>query len=206
MRWQDGFAHDTMQDYIRPESPMRPTILPSLPTTLALTAILALTACNKAPSGPKTAEQVKQEVTEMVKPIPGQYHSTSKIVRFEVPGMPAAQAERMKGMFAATQGRDFCLTAAEADKGYESMTSKLAQGNCKYDRFDASGGTIDAKLTCQTGKGMTGTFEMKGAMTTESSQMTVKVEQSAPGMPGGGLGGGVKMEMEVTSQRTGDCT
>lgn len=174
--------------------------------TLPLTAILALTACNKAPDAPKTADQVKAQVDQMVKPQPGQYRSTSKLVSFEVPGMPAAQAERMKGMFASSQGRDFCLTAEEADKGYESMTTKLAQGNCSYDRFEAAGGALDAKLSCQTGKGMTATFEMKGTMTPQGSQMTVMVNQSAPGAPAGAVGGGVKMVMEVASQRTGDCS
>ncbi len=173
---------------------MRPTVF--------LIALLALTACNKQPSVPKTAEQVKQQITEMAKPRPGQYHSTSKVVGFEIPGMPPAQAARMKGMFAASQEHDFCLTTAEADRGYEAMTSKLAQGKCSYDHFDAKGGNIDTKLTCQTGKGMTGTFEMKGTATSEGSQMSIKVNQSAPGMPGGG----VTMEMEVASQRTGECS
>ena len=165
-------------------------------------AVLALAGCKSEPAGPKSQEQVKQEVAQMVKPRPGLYRSTVKMVNFEVPGMPPAQAERLKGMFSGTgQNRDFCLTQAEADKGYREMTSKLAQGNCTYDKFEAEGGDLDAKLTCQTAKGMTAIIEMKGTMTPEGSQMHMKMDQTMAAMPGKGI----KMEMDVASARVGDC-
>ncbi len=172
-----------------------------LTAVLPIFAILALGACNTADK-PKSEDEVKDEMARMVKPRPGQYHSTSKLVSFEVPGMPAAQAERLKGMFSTAQGRDFCLTPAEADKGYEEMTKKLAQGNCAYDRFSVDDGALDAQLTCQTGKDMKAVVSMKGTVTAEGSQMTVSINQSAPGMPAGG----VKMVAEVGSQRSGNCS
>jgi hypothetical protein len=166
-------------------------------------AALLLTACDSGSDEPKSVQQVKDEMADMAKPRPGLYRSTSKVVSFEVPGMPPAQAERMKQMFSTTQrGNEFCLTPEEAEKGFEEMTKKLAEGNCSYDRFNADGGKLDAKLTCETGQKMKATIEMKGTMGAEGSQMTMSVVQSPPGAPGGAS---VKMVAEVASQRVGDC-
>lgn len=163
-----------------------------------LIAVLALAACKDQP---KTADQVKQEMAQMPKPKPGLYRSTSKIVSFEMPGMPPEQQKQLQQVFSQQQGRDFCLTKAEADKGYEEMTKKLAEGNCKYDKFEASGGALDAKMTCATGQNMTATIAMKGTMTPESSQMTMTIEQSGAQLPGKSM----KMVADVASTRTGDC-
>lgn len=169
---------------------------------LPLVAALAISACGRDDK-PKSEEEVKDAMANMVKPKPGMYRSTAKLVSFEVPGMPPAQAERLKQVFSQEQGRDVCLSKAEADKGYEEMTKKLAaQGKCRYDRFDARGGTLDAKLSCETGKDMHATIELKGTISEEGSRMRMQVEQAAPNLPGGGK---VKMVAEVASQRTGDC-
>jgi len=169
---------------------------------LPLVAALALGACGRDDK-PKSEDEVKDAMANMVKPKPGLYRSTAKLVSFEVPGMPAAQAERLKEVFSQQAGREVCLSKAEADKGYEEMTKKLAaEGKCQYDRFDARGGTIDAKMSCETGKDMKATIELKGTMSEEGSQLHMKVEQAAPNLPNGGS---VKMEADVASQRIGDC-
>ena len=170
-------------------------------TTLAASA-LALAACGS--SGPKTEEQVRAEVAEMVKPRPGQYQTTVKVLNFEIPGIPKGKAEQFKAMFAsAGQSAGFCLTKEESEAGYKDFTKKLAQGDCTYDRFEASGGTLDAKLTCKTGKDMTAVIEMTGKMTAESSEMHMKMEQTGAGPLS--AKGTVKMDMEMSSKRVGDC-
>ncbi len=170
--------------------------------TLAAFAILALAGCKKEPAQPKTAAEVKAEVAKVARPEPGKYRSTMKILKVEIPAMPAQMADRMRDMFAKTgQVREFCLSKADADKGFEEFNKRSAQGACKYDRFDASGGKLDAKMTCQTGKGMTGTYEMAGEISPTASHLTIKGDQSLPGIPLGGL----HMESELTTQRIGDC-
>lgn len=159
---------------------------------------LALAGCKQEP---KTADQVKEEIAQMPKPKPGNYRSTSKLISFEMPGMPQAQQDQLKQAFSQAQGRDFCLTKAEADKGYEEMTKKLAEGNCTYDKFEASGKNLDAKLTCSTGKDMKATVAMQGEVSEEGSKMTMTIEQSAPQLAGKTM----KMVAEVASTRTGDC-
>lgn len=169
---------------------------------LPLAAAAFLTACDSS-SEPKSPEDVKQEMARMDRPTPGLYRTTSRVVDFQVPGMSPAEAEKMKAMFTTTsQSGEYCLTKEDAEKGWEEATRKLAEGNCKYDRFEASGGTLDAKLSCETGQGMTAIVEMKGTMTSEGSQMTMSVNQSAPAMTDGG---NIKMVSEVASQRIGDC-
>jgi len=167
--------------------------------SLAATALLA--GCDSG-DAPKNEEDVAREMANLDKPNPGLYRSTSQIVRFDVPGMSAEQTEQMKSMFAASdESREFCLTKDEAERGFEEMIRKLAEGNCIYDRFKVSGGKLDALLTCETGKDMQASIEMNGTMGREGSKMTMAVDQSAPGVPGGSI----KMAAEVVSQRIGDC-
>jgi hypothetical protein len=170
---------------------------------LPLAAIAILAACNSADK-PKSPEEVKQEMARMERPEPGLYRTDLRIISFEVPGMPPAQAERMKAIFTSTgKAREYCLTKAEADKGWEVATKKLAEGNCKYDRFNAGNGSLDARLTCQTGRDMTSTIEMNGTMTSTGSQMKMTIVQAAPQLSGGN--GGIRMVAETSSQRVGDC-
>lgn len=174
-----------------------------LTIAVPLLTALALAGCSKEPDSPKTPEQVKVEAQQLTKPEPGQYRSTVKVTNFSIPGMPAAQAERMKGLFSASgKSTEFCLSPADANKGFEEFSKRMAQGNCSYDRFSATAGTLDAKLTCQTGRGMTGTYQMHGSFSATGSQIAMKVNQSTPGMTVAGM----VMEAEVTNQRIGDCS
>lgn len=167
-----------------------------------LLAAAALAGCDAADE-PRSQAEAEEAARQMVKPLPGLYKSTSRLVSFEVPGMPPAQAEQMRKMFSTTeQGREYCLTPAEAEEGMEGALKKLADGKCTYDRFNADGEVLDAKLTCETGKDMKATIAMKGTMSAEGSQMTMEVEQNAPGAPGGMA---VKMVAEIASERIGDC-
>ncbi len=169
---------------------------------MPLHAAIALTACSKEPEGPRTAEQVKEEASQLVKPQPGQYRTTMKITNFVIPGMPPEKSAQLKGMFSAGgKSTEFCLSPAEADKGFEEFSRRMAQGKCSFEKFTATSGTLDAKMTCQTGKGMTGTYEMHGTFSSTGSQMAMKVNQSASSMPGGGM----VMEAEVANERIGDC-
>lgn len=168
---------------------------------LPIAAALLLTAC-QADDQPKTEEQVRGEADKLAKPVPGQYRSTSKLVSFEVPGMDPAQSARIRDMFASTmQGREYCLTEAEADKGFAEAMKKLPQGKCSYDRFSVSGNYLEAQLTCETGKDMKGVIGLKGTISETGSQISMSVEQAAPGKPGDKL----KVVAEVASERVGDC-
>lgn len=169
-----------------------------VPVALAL----SLAACKKA-EAPKTEAQVSEAAAQIAKPQAGQYRMTSKLVTFEVPGMPAAQQERFRQMFAtAAQGSEYCLTPEQAEMGFQEAMKKLPQGKCTYDKFNVDGSKLDAQLSCETGKGMKAQIGMNGRVTTTGSNMEMTVNQAAPaGVPTGGI----KMVMQVETTRIGDC-
>ena len=173
---------------------------------LPVLAALALAACGDKPAedAPKTLEQVAKEAEQMVKPQPGQYESSMKMIDLSIPGLPADQAAQMKQMMgsAGSQVNSFCLTEEEANMGFEEMIRKSQDGECSFDRFDATAGTIDAKMTCTPKEGGgSATITMKGTMTATSSTMDMEMDQTNPEMPGGKM----QMKMQVSSKRVGEC-
>jgi hypothetical protein len=167
----------------------------------------ALAACGS--SGPKSEEQVKQEISKIERPMPGQYKSSIKITKFEIPGLGQKEAEAFKGLMSGTaQTRTYCVSKEESDQGFKEMTKQFEKGKCNYDRFDATGGRLDAKMTCETGKGMSSTIEISGTTTSEGSNMVLKMQNSAPAGTnafGPGAMGNANIEMEVSNARIGDC-
>jgi hypothetical protein len=175
--------------------------------TLTALALVALAACNSG--GPKSEEQVKEEIAKIEKPQPGQYKSSMKVTKFEIPGLGAKEAEAFKGLMAGTaQNQTYCITKEESEQGFKEMTKQFEKGKCTYERFDATGGRLDARMTCEVGAGMTSTVEIAGTTTSEGSNMVLKINQTAKGGAGQGFGpggGSMNIEMEVSSQRVGDC-
>lgn len=172
-------------------------------SVLALSAGLA--ACNKepAPEAPKSVAEVVKESAALPKPLPGLYRSEVELVSLEAPGMPPQMADQMKRAMASRQsGQEFCLTGEEAEKGYEERVKKLAgKPNCAFDRYSATGGALDAQMSCTAEGGIKSVLTMKGTMTPSGSDMTLGMTQSGSEMPGGSM----KMTMHVKSQRVGDC-
>lgn len=176
-----------------------------LSIALPLVAAVALAGCgDTASDDPKSVDEVMEEAKAMEKPEPGKYKSSVEVIDFEVPGIPAAQAAQMKEMMSgvASQSHEFCLKPEDVEKGFEEMVRKTAEGQCTFDRFDASANTIDAKMTCEMEQGMAATIAMNGTTTPTKSVMTMDVEQKAPALPGEAI----HMKMKVTNERIGDCT
>jgi hypothetical protein len=173
---------------------------------LLATATFALAACG---SGPKSEDQVMAEAAKLETPKPGQYRTSMKITKFEIPMMTAKQSEEMKGVFSATgQSSLSCISPEQAKQGYREQVKKMAQGKCTYDKFEASGGMLDAKLTCETGRGMTSVVEMAGKIGPERTEMHLKMRQglqAGANAMGPGMMGNATIEMDVTSERIGDC-
>lgn len=172
--------------------------------TAPLAAALLLAGCGKSGEGPKTPEQAAAEASKMAKPEPGKYRSSVKVLEFDIPGMPAAQAEQMKGMMGGKEGQatEFCLSAEDASKGYEEMVKKSSQGNCTFEKFKVASNTLDAKMTCDMGNGMKSDMTMNGTTSSTGSKIVMDINNTAPQIPGGKM----HTKMEVTNERIGDCT
>ena len=165
-------------------------------------AALALSACNKPDKGPKSMEQAKAEAAELERPDPGQYKQTTKITKFEVPGAPPEMVAQIRKMMEGQGGNlEYCLSKADTEKGFAEMFKKGTQGDCTYDRFDASANTIDAIMTCKAGEGGTAKMTMNGTVSSTGSKVNVNVEQKNDKSPMGNA----NIAMELETKRIGDC-
>lgn len=169
---------------------------------------LALAACGSEPEEPQTAEDIAEQANKLTKPKAGQYTSTTEMLEFEVPGLPPAQADQMKQMFAGlgSQEMTYCLTEEQASEGFEEAIKRMSQGEdgvkCTFENFDVSGNTLDAKMSCDSGMGGTSSMTMAGTVTEESQDLTMTVAQESAQIPGGKM----NMKMKMTSRRTGECS
>lgn len=189
-----------------------------LPTVSRIAALclapLALAACSSdepaeeagedtamsAPDG-MSEDQIAAEIGKAVRPKPGQYTSSAKLIALDLPGVPEAQAEQMKQMMGSTieQTNSRCLTAEEAEKGFEEL-AQAAQEGCKMESFKVDGAKFAGRMSCDN-PDASGTIDMSGTGTETSSDMTMKMNMTSPGLPGGKMA----MTMQVKSERTGDC-
>lgn len=168
----------------------------------AMLAVLSLSACGKSDTGPKTMDQAKQEAAKLERPKPGLYGQSMIVTKFEIPGAPPEVAAAMKGAMTKAQEHQFCLTQEMSEKGYRDMFDKVGgQGECKYDRFDVSGGKLDAVLKCANATEGQGTITMSGTVSDEGSDVNLSMEQQGGKAPMANT----KIAMHVVSKRLGDC-
>lgn len=180
----------------------KPILLAPMLFGAATLAVLSLSACGKSDTGPKTMDQAKQEAAKLERPKPGLYSQSMTISKFEIPGAPPEVAKAMQGAMTKAQEHQFCLTAEMAEQGYREMFDKVGgNGGCKYDRFDVSGGKIDAVLKCANATEGQGTITMSGTVSEEGSDVNVSVDQQGGKAPMANT----KIAMHVTSKRIGDC-
>jgi len=159
-------------------------------TVAALGVALAVAGCGKSGSadGP-----VKREA--------GNWKTDVKLVKFEVPGMPAEAKDQMTKMMAGASGMDQCFTKEQVEK--EDIAAELAKGpgsggECKWSKKDIAGGKIDVAGTC-TANGQTVDMAMTGTMEAKKTDVTITTKGKVP------TGGDMEMVMQMTSTHTGPC-
>lgn len=142
-----------------------------------------------------TGAVIAQTVDEGMKPQPGQYESRVELLSMDIPGMPANMTGMMKGAF--ERSVTICLTPEEVEEGYKDALRKSQDGDCKYQRFSATGGSIDAEMICDTENGPM-TLTMTGTGTPTTSDVTMMMKGNMGPGPG-------SMSMRVRQKRIGDC-
>ena len=165
---------------------------------------LLLCGCNKGvdmknASASEVADKVKAATADGQFVSPGRWESTMTMIDMTMPGMPPEAAARMKGMMGKPRTFTSCLTEAEAKRPKEDFFSGGDGGNCRYDHFTMSGGTIDAAMSCKEAGAMR-TMTMKGTYSPDHYHMAVAATGN------GGAAGGMSMKMEMDAKRTGACT
>ncbi|KPL68197.1 hypothetical protein SZ64_08725 [Erythrobacter sp. SG61-1L] len=177
---------------------------------LPIVAAIALAGCGKkeeAPAGGEAggeaAKPAEAVAAGLDTPQPGLYKQTVEVLEMSIPGMPAAMAAQMKQSMSANMELTDCLTPEEAKEAVKQLTSRgmNKESNCTYDKFDVSGGAIDAVMKCDGENGGSGTFKLSGSFSSTGSDMTVEGDQVVPDMPGGKM----HMKMHMVSERIGEC-
>ncbi|MCB2073114.1 MAG: DUF3617 domain-containing protein [Novosphingobium sp.] len=171
-------------------------------TVAVIAAALQLAACDSADSGPKTMEEAKEEAGKLERPRPGQYKQTMTVTEFELPGAPPEMAAQLKSALGQSNDQEFCLTEEMSKKGFQDMFQKIGDdGECSYERFNVSGGDLDALLQCQSEAEGKAQFSLAGKVTTEGSDIKVRIDSDNPNSPMGKA----KIGMHMVTERIGDC-
>lgn len=137
-----------------------------------------------------------QTLDEEMRPTAGQYQANLQLVAIDLPDAPPEIANMMGTMM--NRDFDYCLTEAEVEEGYRSVMNRTQQGECTYQRFNASGGQIDAAMTCDV-DGREMVMEMTGTGTSTSSDVTMTMTGDF------GIGPGT-MTMRIVQERVGACS
>ena len=138
---------------------------------IAAAFALPLAACSKEPSVSATnatpaevAEQVAAAGgADAVTVQPGRWEGTVTIRELEFPGMPAEAKTQMMRQMGGAKTFANCVTEEDVKQQKAFFTGEGNDRSCKYDRFNLSGGKIDAAMSCTPATGkmsmtMAGTY------------------------------------------------
>ena len=178
------------------------------PPLAALCLPLALAACSsgedEAAGDPLDADEVVARMDEGPGLRAGQYQSTATLLEFEVPGVPASQSDSVKQMMSAefAKANTFCITPEQAEDGPRHMVQQMAESDCTFGRYDVTGNSLDAEMSCSGAGGFDGSVTVSGTFEGDSSSMVMETIHKVPGMPGEGA----RMKLQMDSRRIGECT
>lgn len=177
---------------------------------VAMTVLaLSLAACNKGPqvdeknaTPAEVAQKVRENAGDQAFVRPGLWESKVTIEKFDVPGMPAEMAQRMKTMMAENQEHGFqtCLTAEDVKRPKEDFFAGK-DNECRYEHFTMGGGKIDAAMHCGGKQGGSQVMQMAGTYSPDSYQMQTSMKMEGRETPQGAI----SMTMRVEAQRIGEC-
>ena len=165
-----------------------------------LLPLLVAAACSKpaeTPGNAMSATAVASE-TRKLQLQPGQWETTTLITAMDIAGLPAGATEAATGTRTMTSN---CITAADAARPDANILSGTKDGNCTYERFSMTGGSIDAAMTCMPARAP-GKIAMTlaGTHARDRFDMGMAMNTSLPGDLA------MTMKATVTGRRTGECT
>lgn len=166
-----------------------------------LPAILLLAACSSGEEGGDvangaTGEDVADRMRDAVEAgnlmTPGEYETRVEVLEVDMPGVP----EEFTGQIREAMNQPFrgCLTEADLEKPDESFFAG-ENSDCTYDRFEMSGGTVNAEMRCAA-DGATQRMTMSGQYREDGYDMKVEMTSDQPES---------RMSWNITAQRVGDC-
>lgn len=182
-----------------------PRLMRSRVAVLSLAASV-LTGCGE--EKPLTSEQVLAEARALDKPQPGLYATTTRLVAFEVPGLPPEQADRIRQQMTGltSEPQPQCLTRQQAERGFEDMLRQIGEGineqQCAFTAFDTDGSRLSASLSCSGAAGVRAEAKFAGTSEADGFDLAMDLEAKNALIPGGSM----TMRFTVKADRIGDCT
>lgn len=173
-------------------------------TTIALLALstVVLTACGQSgsdSSAPGQSADPGRSAAEVAFQFqPGQYKTTINIDKYEIPGVPAAALEQMKGVMGKPIEMTYCMSPEKAAMGTEAMKENMAKGKCEFEKFEARGGNVNSVMVCDS-QGMKLRSTSQGTYSPTGSVIKATGDMAGPG------GQKVHIEQTITMKRIGDC-
>ena len=179
---------------------MRTTFLLPALGALALASCGGGTEADADGDGEVTAEEAQELVErsgDKIKPLPGKYRASMKVVRTDIPGAPPEMAKMMSS--AMEQTMEHCVTPEMAAQGFGEAMKDSQNENCTIGRFSIEGNDMDMAMTCQEPGAGTVEITMTGTVAPTESDMTMVTKGTF-----GEMGPG-EFEMNMTQKRIGDC-
>jgi hypothetical protein len=174
---------------------------------LLIACAVPLAACNKQSevhahnaSVEEVAGKVRAAASAQAMIRPGEWESSTAVEEMSIPGMPAEVQDRMKKVMASQQMHSFksCVTEADVKRPKEGFFTGN-KNECRYDRFDMSGGKIDAVMHC--GGNGEQTMTLSGTYGPEKYDIHVQMVHK-----GGEPGEAMTMKAHTISRRVGECS
>ncbi len=105
----------------------------------------------------------------------GQWEVRSAVLDIDMPGAPPGMAAMIKGKPTVVR---HCLTPEQAAQGPQEML-KDSRGQCRFSRYDMTGGRIDAVMEC-SGQGGQMTSTTTGTYSAEGYQAESRMTTTGP--------------------------
>ncbi|WP_447764246.1 DUF3617 domain-containing protein [Sphingopyxis panaciterrae] len=171
-------------------------------TVAVLGVSMAVGGCGKSDSSADAGAEKASGAASSSAPVKreaGNWKTDVKLVKFDMPGVPASMKDQMEKQFAAASGTEQCVTQAQVDQ--ENAADTLSKGfgeSCTWSKKEIGGSKVDVAGTC-TSNGQKVDLTMAGTMEAKKSDVLVTSKGPAP------AGGQMEMQMQVTSTNIGPC-
>lgn len=106
---------------------------------------------------------------------PGEWEVRSQVTAANMPGMPPQAMKAMK----KPQIMRHCITPEQAAKGPRELLDQ-SKGECRFTRYNLSGGRIDAAMQCNSRQRGAMTATTKGSFTPIAYNTTSTVVMTGP--------------------------
>jgi hypothetical protein len=164
---------------------------------IALSAGIVLASCGTGGGGNGSSAASSAPVHRK----PGSWSSKIDIAKLEGKDVKPGMREQMQQMFSMMSGMSVCITpelSAQEDIS-KNLEQSAGSSDCKFDKRDVNGSTIDFSATCDHGTNKS-RITAHGTNTETSQDITMKVEKIGATGESEGV-----MEMHVTSTYNGAC-